>query len=135
MSGEAEQPPSAGQEPASDKTPAEALTLRARPPRAVRFRRGLLIGAAGVGAAGLSALVWFALSPKILHIAKPSAEPVADRGAPLRRSRACQVIMVRRARSPSLARRCPGIWGALSSTSSVGTVWRSAPKLRKRRLV
>lgn len=82
MSGEAEQPPSAGQEPASDKTPAEALTLRARPPRAVRFRRGLLIGAAGVGAAGLSALVWFALSPKILHIAKPSAEPVADRGAP-----------------------------------------------------
>ena len=26
MSGEAEQPPSAGQEPASDKTPAEALT-------------------------------------------------------------------------------------------------------------
>ncbi|MEH3101623.1 TrbI/VirB10 family protein [Sphingomonas adhaesiva] len=40
----------------------ERLTLRASPLRAIRFKRGLLIGMAGAGSLGLAATAWFALS-------------------------------------------------------------------------
>ena len=38
------------------KVATDTLSLRARPPRVVRFRRGLMIGAVAVGAIGLSGL-------------------------------------------------------------------------------
>jgi type IV secretion system protein VirB10 len=82
MTATTEQPADVGQDTPADKTPAQSLSLRARPPRAVMLKRGLLIGAVGIGAAGLCALAWLALSPKVLQVAKPPAEPVADRGAP-----------------------------------------------------
>lgn len=44
------------------KAPAEPLVLRARPRPIARFRRWLLIGGVGLGAASLSVLVWVALS-------------------------------------------------------------------------
>lgn len=65
------------------KVATDTLSLRARPPRAVRFRRGLMIGAIAIVAIGLSGLAWFALSPRALRMAKAPAEaPAADRGAP-----------------------------------------------------
>lgn len=48
----------------AQKGPVEALALRANPRPIARFKRGLLIGAAAVGAVGLSALAWAALTPR-----------------------------------------------------------------------
>lgn len=58
------QPVAAPDEAGELKINPAALELRGRPPRAVRFRRGLLIGAAALGAAGLAATVWFSLRPQ-----------------------------------------------------------------------
>lgn len=69
-------------EASPQKTNAEALRLRARPPRVVRFRRGLMIGAAAVGAIGLSGLAWFALGSGAAHVKKTTDQPpIADRPA------------------------------------------------------
>jgi type IV secretion system protein VirB10 len=69
-------------ETAPRKANPEALRLRARPPRVVRFRRGLMIGAAAVGAMGLSGLAWFALGSSAVHVKKAADEPpIADRPA------------------------------------------------------
>ena len=65
------------------KVATDTLSLRARPPRVVRFRRGLMIGAVAVGALGLSGLAWIALSPRALQMAKtPDDQTTADRRAP-----------------------------------------------------
>ncbi|HEV2561724.1 MAG TPA: TrbI/VirB10 family protein [Rhizomicrobium sp.] len=45
----------------SDKADPETLVLRASPRKVVRFKRGLLIGIAGAGAAVIFATAWFAL--------------------------------------------------------------------------
>ncbi len=45
----------------SDKADPETLVLRASPRKVVRFKRGLLIGIAGIGAAAIFATTWFAL--------------------------------------------------------------------------
>jgi type IV secretion system protein VirB10 len=49
--------------PAPPKADPETLAIRARPPRAVRFRRGVIIGAAALGSVGLAAIAWTALKP------------------------------------------------------------------------
>jgi type IV secretion system protein TrbI len=62
----------------------EALVLRGRPRRAVRFRRGLIVGAAGALAAALVTLSWFALEPPSFRraaIAAESDEPAGKGGA------------------------------------------------------
>ena len=72
----------------------EALVLRGRPRRVVRFRRGLLAGAAGGLCAAVAGLTWVALEPHGLGPAvqddsgKPFARPQADvlAGAPARYS-------------------------------------------------
>lgn len=58
----------------------EALVLRGRPRPVVRFRRGLIIGSAGVVSASLVAVTWLALEP-------PTFRAVAeeDTGAPRNR--------------------------------------------------
>jgi len=43
----------------------ETFELRAKPARAIRFRRGAIIGAAAVGSASLIGIAWFALKPQI----------------------------------------------------------------------
>lgn len=63
-----------------EKAPAEALALRARPRPVARFRRPLLIGAAGVGLVALSASAWVALSPRRSSPEPREAPPVI--GAP-----------------------------------------------------
>nr|WP_029907436.1 TrbI/VirB10 family protein [Caulobacter sp. UNC358MFTsu5.1] len=75
-------PPPSGAEPAAKAQP-EALGLRAKPRPVVRFRRGLLIGVAAVGALGVTGFAWLALSPKAEHRAVAPDEPaVSDRHAP-----------------------------------------------------
>lgn len=57
-----EQPTSAGPAPKVDP---ETLVLRARPQLAARFKRGVIIGAAAVGAGGVATLGYVALRPHV----------------------------------------------------------------------
>jgi type IV secretion system protein TrbI len=57
-----EQPQSAGPAPKDDP---ETLVLRARPQLAARFKRGVIIGAAAVGAGGVATLGYVALRPHV----------------------------------------------------------------------
>lgn len=64
-------------DPASPPSPAkidpETLALRAPLPRVVRFRRGLIIGAAAAGSCALMAVAWLALKPiSFQHVAEQS---------------------------------------------------------------
>ena len=54
----------------------ESLNLRAEATRVVRFRRGLLIGAAAAVLAIFVAVSWFALEPAALNLAASEQEPV-----------------------------------------------------------
>ena len=62
----------------------EALVLRGRPPTAVRFRRGLIVGVTGAVAAALVTISWFALEPRSLpKAAIPiDTEDSAGKGGP-----------------------------------------------------
>ncbi|WP_116091852.1 TrbI/VirB10 family protein [Sphingomonas crusticola] len=57
-------------EPAAKLDPA-TLTLRGRPPRPVRFRRRMIVGAAAVGATALAGTIW-------LSLRAPAPVPPAD---------------------------------------------------------
>jgi type IV secretory pathway VirB10-like protein len=52
----------------------ETLAIRARAPRAIRFRRGLIVGIAAAGSVSLTAIAWFALRPVVLHYVQPEEE-------------------------------------------------------------
>ena len=49
------------------KVDPEALAIRSRPRRAIRFRRGIIIAAAALGSAGITAVAWMALKPAVLR--------------------------------------------------------------------
>lgn len=51
------------------KVDPEALAIRTQPLRAVRFKRGAIIGIAALGSVGLMAVTWVALAPSIPRIA------------------------------------------------------------------
>lgn len=62
------EPPVADPEQARPaKVDPETLALRSRPTRAIRFRRGAIIGAAAVGSAGLMSVAWMALKPQVFR--------------------------------------------------------------------
>lgn len=63
----AEPPVAATSQTGPAKVDPETLTLRARPARAIRFRRGAIIGAAALGSAGLMAVAWMALKPQVFR--------------------------------------------------------------------
>ncbi len=74
-------PPAAG--PA--KVDPETLAIRSRPVRAIRFRRGAIIGIAALGSSSLIGIAWMALKPQVFrHVAQdselsqPMAKPTAD---------------------------------------------------------
>lgn len=74
-------PPAAG--PA--KVDPETLAIRSRPVRAIRFRRGAIIGIAALGSSSLIGIAWMALKPQVFrHVAQdselsqPMAKPAAD---------------------------------------------------------
>jgi len=58
---------SADAAPAPQKVDPETLAIRARPPRAIRFKRSMIIGAAAIGSASLMAVAWMALQPRIFR--------------------------------------------------------------------
>ena len=83
MSGE-EDRPEADVRAAQAKVDPETLALRTQPVRAIRFKRGAIVGIAALGSAGLIATAWIALRPAALHLAGQSddetiaAKPPAD---------------------------------------------------------
>lgn len=52
----------------------ETLSIRSRPARAIRFRRGAIIGAAALGSASLIGVAWLALKPQVFRQAVQDSE-------------------------------------------------------------
>ncbi|MGF7156125.1 TraB/TrbI/VirB10 family type IV secretion system protein [Novosphingobium gossypii] len=52
----------------------ETLAIRARPPRAIRFRREVIITASAVSIIAIAAVGWFALRPQLLRTARSESE-------------------------------------------------------------
>ena len=52
----------------------ETLAIRARPPRAIRFKRGVIIAIAAIGSVSLIAVTWMALKPRLFHRAETQEE-------------------------------------------------------------
>ena len=106
MSGEDEE----GVAPASDvqKAPPETLTLRAKPRPVVKFRRGVVIAAAAVGALALAGFGWMALGSKAVHLSKPAEDPsVEDRAS----SRDAVAALPKDYTAPKLGPPLPGDLG------------------------
>ncbi|MEZ5656264.1 MAG: TrbI/VirB10 family protein [Sphingobium sp.] len=64
------------------KADPETLAIRARTPRVIRFRRGVIIGALALGSTTLIAIAWIALQPRIFRqvaqqseLSQPSVQP------------------------------------------------------------
>lgn len=77
--------------PQSAKLDPESLAIRARPPRAIRFKRGVIIGIAAIGSVSLIAVTWMALKPRLFQhgenqqeLSQPNLRPMSDglSGAP-----------------------------------------------------
>ena len=77
--------------PSPSKLDSETLAIRARPPRAIRFKRGMIIAIAVIGSVSLIAITWMALKPRLFHrvdnpeeLSQPSSRPISDAlsGAP-----------------------------------------------------
>ncbi|MES1975404.1 MAG: TrbI/VirB10 family protein [Pseudomonadota bacterium] len=67
------------------KVDPETLVIRAKPQRAIRFRRGLIIGIAAFGSVSLMTVAWVALKPQVFqHVAsqeelsQPNTRPAGD---------------------------------------------------------
>lgn len=70
---------------AAPKLDPEALAIRQRPMRAIRFKRGVIIGIAALGSVSLMAVTFFALQPQVFRtvavgeeLSEPSTQPGAD---------------------------------------------------------
>jgi type IV secretory pathway VirB10-like protein len=67
------------------KVDPETLAIRARPARAIRFRRGVIVGIAALGSASLVAVAWVALKPQVFRavadrqeLSEPTNRPATD---------------------------------------------------------
>jgi type IV secretion system protein VirB10 len=63
----------------------ETFAIRAKPPRAIRFRKGVIIAIAAVGSVSLMAVAWVALKPRVFtavlerqELSEPSKRPATD---------------------------------------------------------
>ncbi|ALR19504.1 TrbI/VirB10 family protein [Sphingobium baderi] len=63
----------------------ESLALRSRPPRAIRFKRGVIIAIAALGSVSLMTVTWLALKPRLFHhvtgqeeLSSPDPRPTSD---------------------------------------------------------
>ena len=57
--------------PQNAKLDPETLAIRARPPRAIRFKRGVIIAITAVGSVSLIAVTWMALKPRLFQHGEP----------------------------------------------------------------
>lgn len=73
MTGETPPPPA--------KVDPESLVLRGRPQPVVRFRRGLIVGAAAAGAIGIAGVAWLALEPPSFTLAAAEDPAAVDGGS------------------------------------------------------
>src|SRR3546814_7023104 len=78
-------PPTTTPQTASVKLGPETLSIRSRPTRAIRFRRGAIIGAAALGSASLMGVAWMALKPQVFRqiaqeseLSQPMAKPASE---------------------------------------------------------
>jgi type IV secretory pathway VirB10-like protein len=53
--------------PPAPKVDPETLAIRSRPPRAIRFKRGVIIAIAAIGSVSLIAVTWMALKPQVFR--------------------------------------------------------------------
>ncbi len=67
------------------KVDPEALAIRTKPARAIRFRRGVIIGIAAMGSVSLMAVAWVALKPQVFstvaerqELSEPNNRPSTD---------------------------------------------------------
>lgn len=67
------------------KVDPETLAIRSRPPRAIRFRRGVIVAIAAGGSASLMAIAWVALKPQVFstvaerpELSEPNNRPATD---------------------------------------------------------
>ena len=58
----------------SAKADPETLAIRTRPPRAIRFKRGMIVATAAIGSVSLLAVTWISLSPRLIHRAEQTGE-------------------------------------------------------------
>jgi len=70
---------------APPKLDPESLAIRARPPRAIRFKRKAIIAIAAAGSISLTAVTWMALKPRLTHpleapqdMSQPETQPAGD---------------------------------------------------------
>lgn len=63
----------------------EILAIRSRPARAIRFRKGAIIGIAALGSASLMGIAWLALKPQVFirqaqesELSQPMSKPASD---------------------------------------------------------
>lgn len=68
--------------PIQPKVDPETLVLRARPARAIRFRRGMVVSLVALSATAVVGTAWFALQPTALHLVTGSDEQVSPAKAP-----------------------------------------------------
>ncbi len=78
-----EQPNAAPSAP--PKVDPETLAIRARPARAIRFRRGVIVAGAALGSVSLMGVAWMALQPQIFRqvaqeseLSQPMTKPASD---------------------------------------------------------
>jgi len=71
--------------PARPMVDPETLAIRAGPPRAIRFKRGMIVAIAALGSISLVAVAWTALTPRMFHhvaeeeeLSQPNARATAD---------------------------------------------------------
>lgn len=67
------------------KVDPETLAIRSRPARAIRFRKGAIIGIAAVGSVSLMGIAWMALKPQVFRqvaqeseLSQPMSKPASD---------------------------------------------------------
>src|SRR3546814_2573775 len=70
---------------APPKLDPETLAIRSRPPRAIRFKRGVIIAIAAIGSVSLIAVTWVALKPRLFHgvtsqeeLSQPNSRAASD---------------------------------------------------------
>ena len=71
--------------PVAAKVDPETLVIRAQPQRAIRFRRGLIVGIAALGSVSLMTVTWIALKPRVFsavseqtELSEPNGKAVSD---------------------------------------------------------